>query len=148
MSTKIEKIKQLITEAGFTDAAKEQIAKSFTLAKNSPLFVPSYAKHFNWQEFEDLVMPFYEEAFTEEEIDTFLEFYSSDLGKKILNFNDGESNGMMKVLDKWVGDKYNAVMEDMTKKQLDSYAEEKGINLDRRKSKESMLAALIRRLKK
>lgn len=116
MSTKIEKIRKLIIEAGFTDATKDQIEQSFTLAKTSPLFAPSYAKHFNWTEFEELVMPFYDEAFTEEEINTFLEFYSSDLGKKILNFNDGESNGMMKVLDKWVGDKYNAVMEDMSKK--------------------------------
>lgn len=115
-TTKIDKIRNLMEVAGFTDATKEQIEQSFTLAKNSPLFADLYKEHFNWKEFEELVIPFYEDHFSEEEIDAILEFYNSEVGLKILNFNEGGSNDMMKVLDKWVGEKYNAVMDGMVKK--------------------------------
>lgn len=114
-NTKNDKIREILVLAGFTDETKKQIEQGFTLAKNSPLFKGSYEKHFNWVEFEELVIPFYDNHFTEEEIDGIIEFYGSDIGNKILNFNGGGSSDMMKTLDTWVSERYNAVMDEMTK---------------------------------
>ena len=110
-----EKIKNLLTVASFTEATKEQIEQSFIVVQNSPNFKEMYKKHFNWDEFEDMIIPFYEEHFTEEEIDGILNFYQSDLGSKILKFNEGGSSEMNTKLDTWIKTSYNAMMAAMEK---------------------------------
>ena len=110
-----EKVKELLEVASFTEATKEQIEQSFVVVKNSPNFKEMYEKHFDWNQFENMIIPFYIDHFTEEEIDGILEFYSSDLGKKILKFNEGGSNDMNTKLDEWVKNSYNAMMAEMSK---------------------------------
>ena len=115
------KIKELLDVAGFTDATKEQIEQSFIGAKNAPDFKEMYVKHFNWEEFEKMVIPFYEEHFSIEEIENILTFYTSPIGEKILKFNESGSSDMNGKLDEWVKKSYNDMMVEMAKNKEELY---------------------------
>lgn len=110
-----EKIKKMLTVASFTETTKEQIEQSFIVVQNSPNFKEMYEKYFNWDEFEDMIIPFYQEHFSEEEIDGILSFYQSDLGLKILKFNEGGSSEMNTKLDTWIKTSYDVMMVAMEK---------------------------------
>jgi len=107
-----DKILNLIELAGFKSSTKDSLEQGFAMMKNNPKFQEIYSKNFNWDNFENIIIPHYEKHFTEDEIDKILSFYNSDIGKKIMNFNEYAEDMNVEV-NKWLKENYNNLMADL-----------------------------------
>lgn len=113
MSEIKSKIKHVIELAKFKESAKDSLEQSFEMMKNHPKFQEIYSKNFNWDSFIDIIVPHYEKHFNEEELDEIISFYESEVGKKIMNFNE-QAEGMNESVNSWLKDNYNNMMSDLS----------------------------------
>jgi hypothetical protein len=113
MSTITDKIRKVVELAKFKESAKDSLEQSFAMMKNHPKFQEIYSKNFKWEDFIDIIVPHYEKHFTETELDSIIAFYESEVGQKIMNFNE-ESEGMNESVNYWLKENYNNMMSDLS----------------------------------
>lgn len=107
-----DRVKKILEAEGFYESSHLILGKILESFKD-PILHSKAQKHFNFNEIVDMIIPLYTEEFNTEELDSILDFYSTDSGKKILKFKQTSNFKINEVLNTWIKDKQNKLISEL-----------------------------------
>ena len=121
VSTKSQKIKQLLELIGSGKLGKQVAENVISVFQNQypdvdPKFWDRFKKEIKPDDLENLIVPIYDEYFTDDDIDQLIAFYRTPIGKKVIATLPDVTQESMAAGQQWGKELARKVMEELETK--------------------------------
>lgn len=108
-----DKIKEFLKLTQFYDLTKAQLNALIDGDGENSVLSSQFKRHFNIEELEERILPFYEKNLTETDLDQILVFLKSPIGQTMIRVNSEISTDINNITNDWFVEKYEQAIKEL-----------------------------------